>query len=58
MERKQTIILHKGNTYESWGSLTELCKAHGFPYWTLARLKYPFEYKGYKFIKVAHNKRS
>lgn len=52
MERKNIIILKKGSSYECWGSLKEICEVHNFPYWTLAREKYPFEYENFKFIKV------
>jgi hypothetical protein len=52
MERTYIIILKQGDLYETWGSLKELCTMHDFPYWTLARLKFPFVYDNYEFIKV------
>jgi hypothetical protein len=46
------IILTNGESYEAWGSLVELCKVKGFSHNYLKRLKFPFEYKGLKFIRV------
>lgn len=68
MQRENVIIIHKGDTYETWGSLTEICgvvkvgnkmvstgQGHQeFKYSTLREKKYPFTYKGWKFIKVPH----
>ena len=44
------IILTNGESHEAWGSLVELCKVKGFSHNYLKRLKYPFMYKGLKFI--------
>ena len=46
------IILTNGESYEAWGSLVELCKVKGFSHNYLKRLKFPFEYKWLKFIRV------
>jgi hypothetical protein len=46
------IILTNGECYEAWGSLVELCRVKGFSHNYLKRLKFPFEYKGLKFIRV------
>jgi hypothetical protein len=47
------IILHKEDTYEAWGALTNLCKSRGeFKYQTLKEKDFPFDYKGWKFVKV------
>jgi hypothetical protein len=46
------IILTNEESYEAWGSLVELCKVKGFSHNYLKRLKYPFKYKGLKFIRV------
>ena len=46
------IILTDGESYEAWGSLTELCKFHGLSYHYLKRFKFPFKHKGLDFIKV------
>jgi hypothetical protein len=46
------IILTNVESYEAWGSLVELCKVKGFSHNYLKRLKFPFEYKGLKFIRV------
>jgi len=52
MQRKNIIILNKDEQFEAWGSFTELCEAHGFPYHSLKSKKYPFEFDGWKFVKV------
>lgn len=49
---ENVIILTNGESYEAWGSLVELCKVKGFSHNFLKRLKFPFEYKGLKFIRV------
>lgn len=49
---ERIIILTDGESYEAWGSLTELCRTHGFSYNYLKRLKFPFTYKKLKFIRV------
>jgi len=46
------IILTNLKDFECWGSLVELCKVKGFSYNYLKRKKFPFEYKGLKFIRV------
>jgi|GEM_PF-5692406 len=46
------IILTKEESYEAWGSLVELCKVKGFSYNYLKRFKYPFNYKGFYFVRV------
>lgn len=46
------IILTNGESYETWGSLVELCNKHKFSYNYLKRKKFPFEYKGLKFIRT------
>lgn len=58
MDRDNIIILTDKESYETWGSLTELCKAHGFSYNYLKRLKFPFEYRGLKFIKSPFRERN
>jgi len=52
MKRQSIIILKKGDSYQAWGSLKELCKENNISYWTVIRLKFPFEHDGYQFIKV------
>ena len=46
------IILSKDGKPETWSSLKKLCEEYKFPYWTLSRKKFPFEYKEYKFNKT------
>lgn len=40
---------------ESWGSLTEICREHFFPYDTLKVKKFPFDFGGYRFLKIPYN---
>ena len=54
MDRNNIIILTDGESYETYGSLTELCKLHGFSYNYLKRFKFPFQYKGLHFIKTPY----
>lgn len=58
MERNNIIILTDGNNYEAWGSLTELCKEHGFSYNYLKRKKFPFRYRGVIFKRVPFRERN
>lgn len=51
------IILEKNDLLEAWGSLTEICKEHGFSYHYLKRKKFPFTYKGFNFIKVKYRRK-
>jgi hypothetical protein len=53
MNRQNIIVLVKEDFTEAWGSLTELCEAHGFPYHSLKANKYPFEHGGWHFKKVS-----
>ena len=53
MNRQNIIVLTKEDFTEAWGSLTECCKAHGFPYHSLKAKKYPFEHEGWHFKKVS-----
>ena len=53
MQRQSIIVLINGEQVEAWGSLTECCKAHGFPYHSLKSNKYPFEHEGWHFKKVS-----
>lgn len=60
MERQSIIIVFREygqndefKDFEAWGSLTECCKAHGFPYHSLKAKKYPFEHEGWHFKKVS-----
>ena len=40
--------------FETWGSLTEACRVHGWSYNYLKRMKFPFTYRGLTFIKTDH----
>jgi len=53
LERQNIILLTKGTTIETWGSLTEVCKVHTeIKYSTIKMLKFPFVYKGIVFRKI------
>lgn len=53
MTRDNIIILtDKEGNQEAWGSLTEICRQHGYSYNYLKSKKMPFEYKTLKFNKV------
>lgn len=50
---ERAIIIKRGDQYEGWQSIKEMCKAHPeFSYHYMKRLKFPFTYKGYDFIRV------
>lgn len=51
---KNVIVIEKDDTKKAYGSLTEICDIHSFPYHRLSRLKYPFEHDGWKFDKVPY----
>lgn len=50
------ISLHRPERgiYETWGALTDICKAHNFPYNTLKDVKFPFKYDGWNFVKTKY----
>ena len=52
MDRNNIIVLYDGTNFETWGSLVEICKEHGFSYNYLKRQTFPFTYKGIQFIKT------
>lgn len=52
MTTQNIIVLTKGTLTEAWGSLTEICQTHNLPYHSLKAKKYPFEYDGWRFVKV------
>lgn len=52
------IILTDGTNQEAWGSLTEICRTHGFSYNYLKSKKMPFVYKGVHFNKVPFRKQN
>jgi len=58
MGRQSVIILESDEHAECWGSLVKLCDAHpNFSYGYLKSKKFPFQYKGWLFIKVRWNER-
>ncbi len=54
MERRHIIILTKGEQFETWGSLKEICDVHDLPYHSLKALKFPFQYQGFSFHKTEY----
>ena len=45
-------VIAEPEVMEHWGSLTELCANHpNFPYHSLKDKKFPFEFKGFRFLK-------
>lgn len=52
MKRNNIIVLQRDSDLECWGSLTEICREHGYSHNYLKRLKFPFTYKGWEFKKV------
>lgn len=56
---KFSIILEQDGNIESHGSITSIAKKYDqFKYSTLIRKKFPFNYKGVNFLKVAYNQKS
>lgn len=55
---KNVIYIKRNGKEEVWGSLTEICDLHGFPYATLARKKFPFEHLGWQFSKIPFRQKS
>lgn len=51
MSNKTIIVLTKGESLETWGSLSEICRVKDWSYNYLKKKKFPFEYKGWKFRK-------
>ena len=43
---------------EAWGSLTEICRVHEWPYHSLKTKSFPFEYNGYEVHKVKFRSKS
>lgn len=55
---KKIIVMIKGDRVETWGSFTNLCKAHGFPYFSMKMLKFPMDRDGWTILKINHNQKS
>jgi hypothetical protein len=53
--QKTVIILTNGVDFETWTSLTKLCRHHGFSYGYLKNKRYPFIYRKLQFIKLKLN---
>ena len=58
--KDNVIVLSKQDTgaFETWGSLTEVCEAHNLPYHTLKSKKYPFEFRGFRFVKTKYRQKA
>ena len=51
------IVLQRDEVVETYGCLTKVCLYNPeFKYHTLKDKKFPFEYKGWRFVKVKYNK--
>jgi len=55
---KNVIVMVRHNQMECWGSLSEICRIHGFPYHTLKKQNFPFERSGWVINKVPFRERS
>ena len=54
---KNVIIMQQDDQVEVWGCITKICIAHpDFSYHYIKSKKFPFEYKGWKFIKTPYRK--
>jgi len=51
-------LIEDPDKQETWGSLTDACKAHGFNYNSLKNKKFPFTVDGFRFRKAEHNKKT
>ena len=57
MSKKIILVKEDEETFEAFGSLTEVCRHYsGLKYWTLARLNFPIEVENLKIFKVNYNK--
>lgn len=56
---KKVILVEYNDKKEVFGSFREACRVHRLPYWTLVRLDFPIEHKGFKVSKINYkvNKR-
>jgi hypothetical protein len=54
MKRIHVIVVITNNQTEpeTFGNLRKICKAKGWKYNTVSRLKFPFEYKGFILHKT------
>lgn len=51
------IVMQKDDVIEVWGSITRISLKHkDFKYGYLKHLKFPFTYKGWRFIKTKYLK--
>lgn len=48
----RVIILTDGYDFEAWGSLSEICRKKSLSYNYLRTKKYPFVYRGIRFVRV------
>jgi hypothetical protein len=49
---QNVIILIRQHQMECWGSLSEVCRIHGWSYHTLIKKQFPFEQSGWIINKV------
>lgn len=52
---QNVIVIWSEDALEVWGTITDLAEAHpDFSYSTLKSKKFPFTYKGWRFVKVKY----
>ena len=52
MQRQSIIVFIQGDRIETYGNLKKCCEFENLKYHTLARLKFPIEYKNYTIHKT------
>lgn len=52
MQDQTVIIISDGVNYETYGSLSEICRKYELPYLELVKLDYPFSHDGWTFTKT------
>ena len=59
MGKSKNILIYQSieqpQIMEAWGSLTDICRAHHLPYDSLKTKKFPFDFGGYRFLKLPYN---
>ena len=55
---KNVIVMIRQQQMECWGSVSEMCRIHGFNYHTLIKRKFPFEQSGWIINKVPFREKS
>ena len=54
---KNVIVMQREDQIQVWGCMTKICLYNpGFKYHSLKGKKFPFNYKGWRFVKVPYLK--